>query len=86
MARRFHIQIDVRNTLLNWSDAEWDGACSVGGRKLSAREAKAAFLDELAKGRVVLPAGEACEGFDPTGGGCPGHDVPEGETEGRPHA
>lgn len=44
-----------------------------GGRRMTADEARDALLDELAKGHEVIPFGKACEGFDYSGGGCPGH-------------
>lgn len=43
------------------------------GRRMTADEAKDALMDELAKGHEVIPLGTACEGFDYSGGGCPGH-------------
>lgn len=45
------------------------------GRYLTHAEAFEALCDELAKGHEVIPMGEPCEGFDYSGGGCPGHPV-----------
>lgn len=43
------------------------------GTTLTADEARAHLLDELAKGHTVLPMSDpACEGFSFTNG-CPGH-------------
>lgn len=74
-SRIVHMQLSIRGALMNWRDREWVGVLTDDdGRKLSPREAKAALLDELAKGHEVLPIGPMCEGFDPVTG-CPGHDA-----------
>ena len=46
------------------------------GRAMSPEEARNALFDELARGHEVIPFGPACEGFDHSGGGCPGHSDP----------
>lgn len=75
---KIHSCMSVRGALLNWSDAQFQGLFTDdNGMPLSARAAKAELLDELAKGHVVIPLGPACEGFDYSGGGCPGHPTPE---------
>lgn len=60
------------------------------GRPLNKEEAISAMMDELEKGHKVIPMNAqcgnpckqscACPGFDYTGGGCPGYEVP-GEVE-----
>lgn len=46
----------------------------------SVADLREALLDELAKGHEVIPmTREPCEGFDYSGGGCRGHDVPASE-------
>ena len=75
-----HMCVDVRGALMNWVDREWHHVITDdAGKKLSAREAKLALLDELAKGHFKIPVGGPCEGFDYSGGGCPGHTVPDEE-------
>ena len=50
------------------------------GRQLSDKEARQ-FLDECkGKGWKLFGSSE-CEGFDPFGGGCPGHEIIEDEIE-----
>jgi len=69
-----HASLSVRGALLNWSSASFKGVfANKDGRSMSAREAKAALLAELAKGREVLPFGSPCDGFDYVHG-CPGHE------------
>jgi hypothetical protein len=80
--RIVHLCLSVRGALMNWESYQWVGVVrDDSGRVLSPREFKEALLDELANGHEVIPYGTACEGFDYSGGGCPGHDVPD-EIEG----
>lgn len=78
MANSFgHVHLDVRGALSNMSRKELAGMFSESstGRKLSADEAREVLMDHLEAGHRVIPIGQACEGFDYTGGGCPGHEV-----------
>ncbi|MDR6094031.1 hypothetical protein [Stenotrophomonas sp. SORGH_AS_0321] len=72
-----HFHLDVRGALSNMSRRELAGMFteSSAGRKLSADEAREVLMDHLEAGRRVIPIGAACEGFDYSGGGCPGHEV-----------
>lgn len=74
--RLIHVCLNVRCALLNWSNREFRHMVR-NGQPLSPREARAALLNELARGHEVIPIGPACEGFDYSGGGCPGHDIDE---------
>ena len=80
--RVIHVCQSVRGALMNWRDEEWQDCCTdlATGRTLTPREVKEAFLDELSKGHEVIPFGEPCEGFDYSGGGCPGHESEEPES------
>jgi len=46
------------------------------GKTLSDKEARKAIAELQAKGHKLIPSGD-CEGFDPFGGGCPGHQIPD---------
>jgi hypothetical protein len=72
-----HMCINVRGAIRNFRRREWKNCCtdSETGRTLTPDEVYEGFLDELAKGHAVIPFGKACEGFDYSGGGCPGHAV-----------
>jgi hypothetical protein len=74
----FHVALSVRGSLKNSSRRELGSMFSNSktGRRLTADEAKDVLLDHLAKGHEVIPLATACEGFDYTGGGCPGHSEP----------
>lgn len=45
------------------------------GNIISDAEARAYIAECQAKGWRVIPMGEACEGFDYFGSGCPGHPI-----------
>lgn len=62
------------------------------GTELSPEQARDFLLDELSKGREVIPcsgkcgnpcqhANKGCTGFDYQGGGCPGHQCDDPKTE-----
>ena len=46
------------------------------GKPLSDKEARAELARLQALGHKLIPSGD-CEGFDPFGGGCPGHIIIE---------
>jgi hypothetical protein len=72
-----HVSVDVRG-LLHRNNRELRRYLSIpiGGRTLTtAYTFRDALIDQLAKGREVLPVGDACEGFDYKRG-CPGHLAP----------
>ncbi len=75
--RIVHVCISVRGAIRNWRD--WRGSITGDdGRRLKTQdEIQNALMDELAKGREVIPFGDPCEGFDFSGGGCPGHPTEE---------
>lgn len=67
-----HLCVDIRGALLNWKDREMSGVfLHSDGRKMTAKEAKLALMNELAKGRKVIPA-VPCDNFDYQTG-CRGH-------------
>lgn len=77
-----HMKMSIRGCLMNWSDDEQIEAFQdKDGNPLSTREAKAMLLDELSKGHEVIPVGNECEGFDYSGQGCPGHPMPDEDSD-----
>jgi hypothetical protein len=44
------------------------------GKAVAPPQARAILMQHLAEGNEVLPFGAPCEGFDFSGGGCPGHE------------
>lgn len=69
-----HVCLSVRGALRNYTKRDLKTLfLDETGRRLTADEAKEVLFDELAKGHEVIPVGEPCQGFDYSGGGCPGH-------------
>lgn len=82
MNRIVHMCIDVRGAIRNFRHREWKDCCRDvdTGRMLTSGEVYEELLNELARGHAVIPFnGRPCEGFDYTGGGCPGHEQEEGK-------
>ena len=76
MTKLYHMSLDLRGALHNWSDREFRGLLKHNdGRTMTVREAKDALLDEIAKGHKLIPC-TPCDGFDYQTG-CPGHEQPE---------
>jgi hypothetical protein len=76
MSKMYHLCLDIRGALLNWNDREMRGVLQHDdGRPMNAREAKNALMDEIAKGRKVIPC-SPCDNFDYQRG-CQGHEEPD---------
>lgn len=71
MTRTIHLCLDIRGALMH---RHFKGFQHDDGRPMTSREAQAALMDELAKGRRVLPVCDPadCPDFDYQTG-CPGH-------------
>ncbi|WP_095110516.1 hypothetical protein [Pseudomonas sp. Irchel 3E20] len=75
--RTFHIHLSVRGALREFSKRQLSGMFKrADGTKCTAEESTDHLLEALALGKEVLPFGPHCEGFDFSGGGCPGHETP----------
>ena len=76
MPRNYHLCMDIRGVLLGWKDRQLRGVFrKKDGLEMTPYQAKMFLMDELAKGRKVLPC-VPCDNFDYQTG-CGGH-----ETEG----
>lgn len=68
-----HMCLDVRGVLTNWKARDLAGMfVKPDGTRSTADETRDLLLDEVAKGRKVIPIGAPCDGFDYQTG-CPGH-------------
>lgn len=79
MRKIHHMCTNIDGLLRNMKGKKINFLSDENGREMSDKEARSAIAELKAKGHKLIPSGE-CEGFDPFGGGCPGHDVPD-ETE-----
>jgi hypothetical protein len=79
----YHLCLDVRGALRNWSDRQMAGVFQHDdGRPMTILEAKDALMDEIAKGRKVIPC-SPCDNFDYQRG-CLGHPQPTPEVSPAP--
>lgn len=71
-----HCHLSVRGAL-RWPKRELRGMfrSESTGKLLTADECREVLFDHLAQGHEVIPCGPACEGFDYSGNGCPGHEA-----------
>ncbi len=71
--RHTHLCINLRGVLRHFKPHEWRGCVTRdNGSVLTTDEVREYFMDELSKGRRVIPLGKPCEGFSYETG-CPGH-------------
>jgi hypothetical protein len=74
--RHSHMCMNVRGALTNFKAREWVKVVTRDdGTFLTPAEVREWLMDELAKGRRVIPLGKLCEGFSYETG-CPGHEGP----------
>ena len=79
MLKIHHMSSNIDGLLRNMKGKKINFLSDENGKQMSDKEARAAIAELQAKGHKLIPSVD-CEGFDPFGGGCPGHDVPD-ETE-----
>lgn len=80
MTRR-HLCISVRGNLCKTDRQlvqDWHDCIKTDDGKTlqTASDIRDFWMNQLAQGREVVPAGSACEGFDYKKG-CPGHEMPD---------
>lgn len=82
MRTRQCVSISIDGLLSHFKRNGLDGVISDDGRMLSDLEARQRLKEYQEKGWKLIPPND-CEGFDPFGGGCPGHSLPEAPIEER---
>jgi len=70
--QRRHMCTNIEGLLRHYKGRKITFCTGDDGRTLSDKEARAEIAKLQALGHKLIPSGE-CEGFDPFGGGCPGH-------------
>lgn len=73
---RRHISVDIHGLLNIYKNRKIDFMEDGNGRFLSDKEARAEIARLQALGHKLISSVD-CDGFDPFGGGCPGHPVEE---------
>lgn len=67
----YHMHIDVKGVLKNWTKKELRGMFLIDGKPSTASQTQDILLDELAQGHTKIPFGK-CDNFD-YNNGCLGH-------------
>lgn len=76
MTTRKHLSTNIEGLLRNMKGKKINFLSDDNGNEMSDSQARKAIAELQAKGHKLIPSGD-CEGFDPFGGGCPGHPIIE---------
>jgi hypothetical protein len=71
MKTTYHLCQSVEGALRNWTRADWLYLAKKNNKTID--ECKDHFWDLIKAGKLVVPIGKPCEGFDYKNG-CPGHE------------
>ncbi len=69
-----HMSTNIEGLLRNFKRKKITFIEDDNGRMMSDTEARIEIAKLQAKGHKLIQSGD-CEGFDPFGGGCPGHEI-----------
>jgi hypothetical protein len=72
-----HMSVSIEGLLRNHLGKKINFMEDDNGKPMTDKQARAEIAILQAKGHKLIPASNKCVGFDPFGGGCPGHEVPE---------
>lgn len=70
-----HMSVNLEGLLRNYKRRKINIMEDDNGKKLSDAEARAEIARLQALGHKLMSCSSDCEGFDPFGGGCPGHQI-----------
>jgi hypothetical protein len=69
---KWHMATNIEGLLRNMKGKKINFIDDENGKTMSDSQARKGIAELQAKGHKLIPSGD-CEGFDPFGGGCPGH-------------
>lgn len=72
--KRYHMSLNLEGLLRNYKRKKITFFKNDDGSSVSDKEARAYVAELQAKGHKLMCMSNECEGFDPFGGGCPGHE------------
>ena len=76
-----HMSVNLNGLLRNYKGKKINIMEDDNGRTLSDFEARAEIARLQALGHKLMSCSKNCEGFDPFGGGCPGHPIPDNKAD-----
>lgn len=74
---KYHMSVNLEGLLRNYKHRKINVMEDDNGRPMSDTEARAEIARLQALGHKLMSTSLKCEGFDPFGGGCPGHETTE---------
>lgn len=74
MNKTIHLSTNIEGLLRNMKGRKINFFNDDDGNRMSDSQVRIEIAELQAKGHKLIPSGD-CEGFDPFGGGCPGHPV-----------
>lgn len=77
MKMKHHMSVNLEGVLRNYKGRKITFFDDDNGNPMSDKEARKEIARLQAMGHKLICCSNECEGFDPFGGGCPGHEVPE---------
>lgn len=69
---KYHMSTNIEGLLRNMKGRKINFIDDDNGNQMSDAQARTEIAKLQALGHKLIPSGK-CEGFDPFGGGCPGH-------------
>lgn len=74
MTEKRHLSTNIDGLLRNYKGRKINIFTEENGRTIPDSEVRKELAELKAKGHKLIPSDD-CEGFDPFGGGCPGHPI-----------
>ena len=71
---KHHMSTNIEGLLRNMKGKKINFIDDDNGKTMTDAQARKELAALQAKGHKLIPSGD-CEGFDPFGGGCPGHPI-----------
>jgi hypothetical protein len=75
MTKTYHMSVNIEGLLRNYKRKKINIFSDDNGNTISDKDARAEIARLQALGHKLMGCGKECEGFDPFGGGCPGHEI-----------
>ena len=70
---KYHMSVNLAGLLRNYKGKKINILQDDNGKTLSDAEARLQIHNLIAQGHKLMCCSNNCKGFDPFGGGCPGH-------------
>lgn len=79
MTKKVHMSVNIEGLLRNYKRKKINFIEDDNGNRITDLEARAELARLQSLGHKLFSTSSNCEGFDPFGGGCPGHPIDDNE-------